>query len=127
MSRHLLMSAALIACGVPTAAGAGEPGRGFPFRGAAVECVRVDHAPRHARGDFRWFPAVLARFGGREDGCHVERLSRYGQAQSWRVLLSCPGGQAAREDWALNYDGSITANRAGSKTIYRPCEPGVSR
>jgi hypothetical protein len=103
-----------------------EPGRGFPFRGANAHCVPVDQASRHARGDFRWFAKTLARFYGREDGCRVVQMTRYGQAEAWRVRLACPGG-TTYEDWMLNYDGSITANRDGWKATFRACERGLGR
>jgi hypothetical protein len=97
-----------------------EPGRGFPFRGGNIECVVVDNPPRHAKGDHRWFVTALTRYPGREDGCRVAGITRYGQALAWGVSLSCPGG-SMREDWTLNYDGSVTADRAGTKTNYRVC------
>lgn len=128
MRRALAIAAAVVAlCG---AAGAAEPGRGFPFRGASAHCISAGHTTdnqaRAARGDYRWFVKSLAHFNGRDDGCRAERMTRYGQAQVWRVRLACPGG-TTYEHWMLNFDGSITANRDGSKTTFRPCENGLAR
>ncbi len=125
-----------LAASVSMPAEAAETGHGFPFRGADRHCVVVDQRPRHAKGDHRWFVSVLARYGGREDGCRVVRMVRYGQALTWHVALTCPNGPdstgpdstgPAREDWTLNFDGSITADRGGRKSNFRVCNGDESR
>lgn len=127
MLRALGVSAVvgLAFAGVVFPADAAERGRGLPFRGADAHCIAIDHKPRAARGDFRWFVASLARSHSRDDGCRVEQMSRFGQAEAWRVRLSCAGGTVF-EHWMLNYDGSVTMDRAGRKATLRPCEHGQS-
>lgn len=108
-------------------ASASEPSRGFPYRASPLECLSLDGLPRQIGARDRRIVDALARRGPARDGehCTVKRLTRYGgyaPVSTWNVLLQCAGRGAASETWVQNSDGSVTIERAGSKTTVHACE-----
>ena len=109
-----------------------EPSRGRPYRASPLDCLRLDSLPRNiAAGDRRIVDALARRGSGRDgERCAVTRLTRYGgyaPVYTWNVQLRCLGSSTGSEirqaeTWTQNSDGSVTIDRAGSKTTVRTCE-----